>query len=113
MKIVSHKSGSGFNRRKFLANTSALGAASFLSFPRTVAAEPPPETKKIRFVHVPAICLAPQYLAEELLRQKGFSEVDMSKFRRRHTKAVADGRADITQKRGSGPCCGPGRRSGR
>jgi len=30
---------------------------------------------KIRLVHSPAICFAPQYLAEELLRLEGFTEV--------------------------------------
>ena len=30
-------------------------------------ADPPPEIGKIRLVHAPVDCLAPQYLAEELL----------------------------------------------
>jgi NitT/TauT family transport system substrate-binding protein len=47
-----------------------------LGLNRPASAEPPPETKKIRLVKVPAICLAPQYLAEELLRLEGFSEVE-------------------------------------
>jgi hypothetical protein len=38
--------------------------------------EPPPETKKIRILHSPGICLIPEYLAEELLRLEGFSEVE-------------------------------------
>ncbi len=53
-----------------------MGAAALLGLPRSAAAEPPPETKKIRLVKVPAICLAPEYLAEELLRLEGFSEVE-------------------------------------
>ena len=64
-------------RRDFLARTSAMGAASLLGLHHLpAAAEPPPETTKIRFVHAPAICLAPQYLAEELLRLEGFTEVE-------------------------------------
>ncbi len=43
---------------------------------RPARAEPPPETKRIRLVKIPAICLAPEYLAEELLRLEGFSEVE-------------------------------------
>jgi len=66
----------GFSRREFLAGTSMLGATTLLGLPRTAAAEPPPEIQKIRLVHAPAICLAPQYLAEELLRSEGFSEVE-------------------------------------
>ena len=66
----------GFNRRAFLAGTSMLGAATLLGLPRAAAAEPPPETTKVRLIHAPSMCLAPQYLAEELLRLEGFSEVE-------------------------------------
>jgi NitT/TauT family transport system substrate-binding protein len=59
----------------FLAKTSAWGAASLLGLRTAVAAEPPPEVQKIHLVHAPAICLSPQYLAEELLRLEGFSEI--------------------------------------
>ncbi len=76
MKTLNAKSGDGLVRRKFLANTSALGVASFLGLPRSAVAEPPPEITKIRLVKMPTICLAPQYLAEELLRLEGFTEVD-------------------------------------
>ena len=48
----------------------------FLVFRGPAAAEPPPETTKIRLVRVPAICLAPEYLAEELLRLEGFTDVE-------------------------------------
>ena len=42
---------------------------------KRVAAEPPPETTRIRLVQIPGICQAPQYVAEELLRSAGFTEV--------------------------------------
>ncbi len=97
MNRISDKSGHGFTRRRFLANTSALGAASFFGLPRAAAAEPPPETKKIRLVHAPAICLAPQYLAEELLRLEGFSEVSYVEMASGVTgEAIYAGRADLT-----------------
>src|SRR5215831_16948148 len=63
-------------RRAFLAGVSAIGAAAGLGWPLHAEAEPPPETKRIRLIHFPAICLAPQYLAEELLRMEGFSDVE-------------------------------------
>jgi len=66
----------GVNRREFLSATSLLGASALLGLPRSAAAEPPPEVTKIRLVKVPAICLAPEYLAEELLRLEGFTEVE-------------------------------------
>jgi len=65
----------GVTRRGFLANTAGIGSVSFLGLPSTATAEPPPETRRLRFVKAPAICLAPLYLAEELLRDEGFSEI--------------------------------------
>ena len=65
----------GFNRRNFLKGTSMMGAAALLGLPQFAKAEPPPETTKVRLVHNPFLCEAPQYLAEELLRLEGFSEV--------------------------------------
>ena len=64
----------GVDRRRFLTTTAALGAASLLT-DAPATAEPSSETSRIRFVKAPAICLAPLYLAEELLRGEGFSEV--------------------------------------
>jgi NitT/TauT family transport system substrate-binding protein len=99
---MNHRTGtasSGFTRRTFLANASALGAASLFALPRSAAAEPPPETTKIRLVHTPAICLAPQYLAEELLRLEGFSEVsyvEMASGSVSVVDGVYAGRADLT-----------------
>ena len=63
------------NRRDFLAHSSALAGASLLSLPNLAHAEPPPETKKIRLMRLPAICAAPQYVAEELLRLEGFEDI--------------------------------------
>jgi NitT/TauT family transport system substrate-binding protein len=84
-------------RREFLTRTSALGAASLLGLHyRSAAAEPPPETTRIRFVHAPFICVAPQYLAEELLPLEGFTEWEYLPLGSRVAlDALADGRADI------------------
>ena len=58
-----------FDRRAFLARACALGAGSLLGLHNgSASAEPALETKRIRFIHAPSICIAPQYLAEELLR---------------------------------------------
>jgi hypothetical protein len=53
-------------RRAFLQGTSALGVTGLFGAPSVVWAEPPPETSRIRLIHAPAMCLAPQ-TAEELL----------------------------------------------
>ncbi|HWH48972.1 MAG TPA: ABC transporter substrate-binding protein [Burkholderiales bacterium] len=85
------------SRRTFLRQTSALGAASLLGLPGESRAEPPPETTKIRLVKLPAICLAPQYLAEELLRLEGFSEVEYVEMDRSGgDEFLVQGRADVS-----------------
>jgi len=64
-----------FTRREFIAGGSALGAASLLGLSPTAAAEPPPEITTIRIAHWSAICTAPQYVAEPLLRAEGFTDI--------------------------------------
>jgi NitT/TauT family transport system substrate-binding protein len=51
------------------------GAGGFIRPLRSFAAEQPPETTAIRLAKVPGICIAPQYVAEELLHAEGFTEV--------------------------------------
>ena len=62
-------------RRRFLATLSLAGAAGLGRAPRAFAAEPPPETTTIRLSKFLAICFAPQYVCEELLRDEGFTDV--------------------------------------
>jgi NitT/TauT family transport system substrate-binding protein len=47
--------------------------------PEEAAAESPPETKTLRVLEIPALCWAPQYVMEELLRAEGFSRVQYVK----------------------------------
>jgi len=87
------------DRRAFLAHTSALGATVLLGlYHRTAAAEPPPETTKVRLVHSPFICTAPQYLAEEFLPMEGFTDWEYLPLGSRNggINAIAEGRADIS-----------------
>ena len=84
-------------RRRFLGNASALGAASLLGLPRAARAEPPPEVTKIRLVDLKGICLAPEYVAEALLRLEGFSEVEYVEMRQNTAPdMLLANRADIT-----------------
>ena len=62
-------------RRRFLTTLSLTGGAGLLGVPRSFAAEPPPETTTIRLSKFLAICFAPQYVCEELLRDEGFTDV--------------------------------------
>jgi len=43
--------------------------------PRLAFAEPPPETSTIRLYQMSGVCIAPQYVAEEMLRSEGFTDV--------------------------------------
>ncbi len=66
----------GWTRRRFLGGLTLAGTAGLLGLhSRPVAAEPPPETTRIRLVRIPSICQAPSYVAEALLRSEGFTEV--------------------------------------
>jgi NitT/TauT family transport system substrate-binding protein len=64
------------SRRRFLAGLTLAGTAGLLGLPtRRVEAEPPPETTRLGLYKTPGICIAPQYVAEELLHLEGFTEV--------------------------------------
>jgi len=65
-----------FSRRRFLGGLTVAGTAGLLGVhPRPVAAEPPPETTRIRLLQFRSACQAPLYLSEELLRTEGFTDV--------------------------------------
>ena len=86
------------NRRHFLAGASALGAAPWLGTSSGAAADPPPEITSIRLVRNVAICLAPQYIAEELLTLEGFTDVQYVEVKAgTNVPLIATGQADFTQ----------------
>jgi NitT/TauT family transport system substrate-binding protein len=62
-------------RRRFLSTMALAGAAGILRFPQAEAAEPPPEITTVQFPKNFGICIAPQYVAEELLRAEGFIDI--------------------------------------
>src|SRR5262245_1659408 len=86
-------------RRDFLTRSAIAGAAGLLGvWPEPIAAEPPPETTGIRLVSSGIICMAPQFVAEDLLRLEGFDDVQYIK---RQTAAdledaVASGEAHVS-----------------
>jgi NitT/TauT family transport system substrate-binding protein len=63
------------SRRDFLTTLSAAGVASVLPARGSLGDEGPPETTTVRISKSPGICIAPQYVAEELLRAEGFTDV--------------------------------------
>ncbi|MFD1983876.1 ABC transporter substrate-binding protein [Mesorhizobium newzealandense] len=62
------------NRRRFLTGLSALAAAGLANGRNAAATEAPPETISARMAAGPGICIAPQYVAEELIRAEGLSD---------------------------------------
>jgi NitT/TauT family transport system substrate-binding protein len=67
-----------FSRRTFLTRVTLAGTAGLIGLrTRPVSAEPPPEKTTIRIVNYDArfICVAPQWVAQELLRLEGFNDV--------------------------------------
>ena len=64
------------NRRRFVSGAALAATAGLYGFrPKPAAAEPPPETTRIRLVRESSICLAPVYIAEDLLKAEGFTDV--------------------------------------
>ncbi len=64
------------HRRTLMRALAAAGAVGLSGrFARAASAEPPPETTRIRLVQTFAACEAPQFVAEELLRSEGFTDV--------------------------------------
>ena len=86
------------SRRRFLGGLTFAGTAGLLGLlPRSAAAEPPPETTRLRVHHSLSLCLAPQYVAEELLRAEGFTEVEYVTYEESggFYEALTTSRADI------------------
>jgi len=87
------------SRRNFLEGVTLAGTAGLLGMPpRLAAAESPLETKRIRIAQVPSICFAPQYIAEELLRGEGFTDVQYVKPPQGQTpvKSISAGDIDLS-----------------
>jgi len=68
-RVVRRAEELGFSRAWFY-DAQMLSADPFVAMAAAAV-----KTTRIRLVHDPSICVTPQYLAEELLRADGFSEV--------------------------------------
>jgi NitT/TauT family transport system substrate-binding protein len=89
----------GWTRRRFLGGLTVAGTVGLLGLPaRPVAAEPPPETRRLRLAQTRAVCAAPEYIAEELLRGEGFTEVQYTTLHAGldHYQALASGKVDLS-----------------
>jgi NitT/TauT family transport system substrate-binding protein len=63
------------SRRDFLASMSAAGTTGILGTRSSLAEEGPPEVASIRIGYDPNMCAAPQFIAEDLLRTEGFTDI--------------------------------------
>jgi NitT/TauT family transport system substrate-binding protein len=89
-----------FSRREFVERLALVGTAGLLGLSPAAAAEPPAETPRLRLYKFPGICLAPQYVAEALLRAEGFTDVQYLQFTEGPSGVydrVGSGAVDLTQ----------------
>jgi NitT/TauT family transport system substrate-binding protein len=85
------------DRRGFLRRATAAGAVAAIGLrARHASAEPPPETTKIRLTQIDGVCVAPQYIAEELLKAEGFSDVQYVSVGVATYEAFARGDVDLS-----------------
>src|SRR5688572_9389224 len=88
-----------WSRREFLGTAALAGTGALLGLrSESSAAESPPETTRLRLTQTPAACLAPQFVAEEFLRDERFIDVRYVKTTggAGTAKALASGDADIS-----------------
>lgn len=62
-------------RRSFLTTLSSAGVVGLVHARDSYSQEAPPETTTVRLGKIYGICIAPQYVAEDLLRAEGFTDV--------------------------------------
>ena len=88
----------GLNRREFLERSALTGTALYMGLgSEAFAAEPPPETTTIRIRRWRPACWAPIYVAEPLLREEGFTDVQyVTGSGPEYAKMLKQGTVDIS-----------------
>jgi NitT/TauT family transport system substrate-binding protein len=62
-------------RRRVLAMLSSAAGVSVVVGQKAFAQQAPPETTTVRIAKIAGICISPQYVADELLRAEGFTDI--------------------------------------
>ena len=86
-------------RREFVCDVALAAAAGALGYaPELVAAEPAPETTRLRIAEIPSACRSPEWISEPLLRAEGFTDVQYNRVQVTAgvERALATGEADIS-----------------
>ena len=82
-------------RRRFLATLSSAGAAGFVGGLNSMAQDGRLETTSVRLGQDPSICVAPQIIANELLRADGFTDIRYIDVGGQGAAALARGECDF------------------
>jgi NitT/TauT family transport system substrate-binding protein len=82
-------------RRSFLTTLSSAGVVGLVRARDSYAQEAPPETTTVRLGKIYGICIAPQYVADELLRAEGFTDIRYVATEAGAPAALALGRGEI------------------
>jgi len=84
-------------RRRVLAGLSSAGALGLAGAGEGLAQDGPPETTRLRLMRSPSICWTPQYIAEQMLRMEGFTEISLSETDSRIVSMrLASGEVDMS-----------------
>ena len=82
-----------------MRHAALSGAAGVLGpISDALAADPPPETTRLRIAEIPSTCRSPEWIAADLLRAEGFTDVQYNRVAGTLgvEKALASGEADIS-----------------
>jgi len=83
------------DRRRFLATLTVAGAAGLIGPPRSEAQDGRLETTSIRIAKIAGICVVPTYIADELLRAEGFTDIRYVETVAGTPSALATARGEI------------------
>jgi NitT/TauT family transport system substrate-binding protein len=83
------------DRRRFLATLTATAAAGLIGPANSQSPDGPLETTKVRIGKIAGICIVPQYVADELLRAEGFTDISYVPTEPGTTAALALAREEI------------------
>jgi NitT/TauT family transport system substrate-binding protein len=83
-------------RRRFLSTLSLAGTVGLLPCPVVFGAEGHLETTAIRLTKVTDMCMAPQFIAEEMLRAEGFTDIQYIEIPIPEiSQTIGSGKADL------------------
>lgn len=88
----------GLSRREFISRSVMAGTAFYLGLGNRnslASIEPPPETTRLRMLKWPTACWVPQYVAEPLLREEGFTDISYVAGQGKYVKVLSSGEIDI------------------